>query len=130
MIYDNRGKRIINKVQQLLVEEFKIPVLFDRQYRPRNTSYFNIDYNDISDVSFLAGGMIRQYNLTIKYFLLLEGFQRHTHQNYLSKQYLKQLVQEGAPLSQDRKNEQKREVIVTAGKIRIQVDKGNLNNGR
>jgi len=51
------------------------------------------------------------------------------HQNYLSKQYLKQLVQEGAPLSQDRKNKQKREVIVTAGKIRIQVDKGNLNNG-
>ena len=84
MIYDNRGQRIINKVQQLLVEEFKIPVLFDRQYRPRNTSYFNIDYNDVSDVSFLAGGMIRQYNLTIKYFLLLEGFQRHTHQNYLS----------------------------------------------
>ena len=51
------------------------------------------------------------------------------HQNYLSKHDLKQLVQEGAPLSQDRKNEQKREVIVTAGKIRIQVDKGNLNNG-
>jgi hypothetical protein len=30
----------------------------------------------------------------------------------------------------DLKNtEQKREVIVTAGKIRIQVDKGNLTNG-
>ena len=28
------------------------------------------------------------------------------HQNLLSKQYLKQLVKEGAPLSQDRKNEQ------------------------
>ena len=50
------------------------------------------------------------------------------HQNLLSKQYLKQLVKEGAPLSQDRKNEQKREVIVTAGKIRIQVDKGTLTN--
>jgi len=51
------------------------------------------------------------------------------HQNLLSKQYLKQLVQEGAPLSQDRINPQKREVIVTAGKIRVQVDKGNLTNG-
>ncbi len=52
------------------------------------------------------------------------------HQNLLSKQYLKKLVQEGAPLSQDRKNPQKREVIVTAGKIRVQVDKGNLTNGQ
>ena len=84
MIYDNRGQRIINKVQQLLVEEFKIPVLFDRIYKPRNTSYFNIDFDEISDIEFLAGGMIRQYDLTIRYFLLLEGYQRHTHHNYLS----------------------------------------------
>ncbi len=52
-----------------------------------------------------------------------------SHQNFLSKQYLKQLVSEGATKAEDTKNPQRREVIVTAGKIRIQVDKGNLTNG-
>ena len=53
-----------------------------------------------------------------------------SHQNLLSKQYLNQLVKEGAPGAVDQKNPQKRQVIVTAGKIRIQVDKGNLTNGQ
>ena len=52
-----------------------------------------------------------------------------SHQNLLSKQYLNQLVKEGAQGVVDQKNPQKRQVIVTAGKIRIQVDKGNLTNG-
>lgn len=52
-----------------------------------------------------------------------------SHQTLLSKQYLNQLVSEGASKAEDTKNPQKREVIVTAGKIRIQVDKGNLTNG-
>lgn len=53
----------------------------------------------------------------------------NNHQHFLSKQYLKQLVSEGALKAEDTKNPQKREVVVTAGKIRIQVDKGNLTNG-
>ena len=52
-----------------------------------------------------------------------------SHQNLLSKQYLNQLVKEGAPGAEKKKNPQKRQVIVAAGKIRIQVDKGNLRNG-
>ena len=51
------------------------------------------------------------------------------HQNLLSKQYLNQLVKEGAPGAVDQKNPQKRQVSVTAGKIRIQGAKGNLTNG-
>ena len=53
-----------------------------------------------------------------------------SHQNLLSKQYMNKLVNEGASKAEDTKNPQKREVIVTAGKIRIQVDKGNLTNGQ
>ena len=51
------------------------------------------------------------------------------HQNLLSKQYMNELVNKGASKAEDTKNPQKREVIVTAGKIRIQVDKGTLTNG-
>lgn len=47
----------------------------------------------------------------------------------LSKQYMNKLVQEGAPGAVDTKNPQRRQVIATAGKIRIQVDKGNPTNG-
>lgn len=55
-----------------------------------------------------------------------------SHQNLLSKQYMNTLaISDSATIrATDLKNtEQKREVIVTAGKIRIQVDKGNLTNG-
>jgi hypothetical protein len=55
-----------------------------------------------------------------------------SHQNLLSKQYIDTLVgsSDATIRATDLKNtEQKREVIVTAGKIRIQVDKGNLTNG-
>ena len=54
---------------------------------------------------------------------------RDSHQTLLSKQYMHQLVNKGASKAEDTKNPQKREVIVTAGKIRVQVDKGNLTNG-
>tara|TARA_B100000780_G_scaffold38498_1_gene23934 strand:+ start:622 stop:792 length:171 start_codon:yes stop_codon:yes gene_type:complete len=47
----------------------------------------------------------------------------------LSKQYLNKLVKDGTPGAVDTKNPQRRQVIATAGKIRIQVDKGNLTNG-
>ena len=53
-----------------------------------------------------------------------------SHQNLLSKQYIDTLVgsSDATIRATDLKNtEQKREV--TAGKIRIQVDKGNLTNG-
>jgi hypothetical protein len=57
---------------------------------------------------------------------------QENHQNLLSKQYIDTLVasDDATIRATDLKNtEQKREVIVTAGKIRIQVDKGNLTNG-
>ena len=53
-----------------------------------------------------------------------------SHQNLLSKQYMNKLVSQGASKALDTKNPQRREVIVTAGKIRVQVDKGNLTNGQ
>ena len=52
-----------------------------------------------------------------------------SHQNFLSKQYMNKLVSQGASKALDTKNPQRREVIVTAGKIRVQVDKGNITNG-
>ena len=44
----------------------------------------------------------------------------------LYQKQIDKLVKEGAPGAVDPKNPQKRQVIATAGKIRIKVDKGNL----
>ena len=44
----------------------------------------------------------------------------------MEQKQIDKLVKEGVPAAQDQKNPQKRQVIATAGKIRIKVDKGNL----
>lgn len=43
---------------------------------------------------------------------------------------IKNLIRKGAKAVVDEKNPQKRQVVVAAGKLRIQVNKGNPANGK
>jgi hypothetical protein len=43
---------------------------------------------------------------------------------------IKNLIKDGAKVVIDSKNPQRRQVITTAGKIRLQVNKGNPANGK
>ena len=84
MIYLNKGKQIMNKLQQLITEEFSMPVVFEKDYRYRNSVFFNILFDSVSDVEPLSGGFIRNYNFNIRFYMNRLGFQRNTHSNYLS----------------------------------------------
>lgn len=85
-IYIDQGRRIMNKLQELIFTEFNLPVHFDKDYQYRNTTFFNIYNNSISDITRLSGGMIRNYTFDIRYYFFREGYGRHTHHNILSNQ--------------------------------------------
>ena len=61
-----------------------MPVVFEKNYRYRNSVFFNIFFNSVSDVEPLSGGFIRNYNFDIRFYMNRLSFQRNTHSNYLS----------------------------------------------
>ncbi len=48
----------------------------------------------------------------------------------MAKSYVDRLIQRGAQTSTDTKNTQQRQVVATAGKLRIQVGKGKPTHGK
>lgn len=48
----------------------------------------------------------------------------------MNRSGVKRLIKKGAVASTDQKNPQQRQVIAAAGKLRIQVGKGNPANGK
>ena len=84
MIYLDQGKRIMNKMQELIFDEFKVAVHFDRDYTYHGTTFFNIYLNSVGDIKSLAGGLMREYIFDIRYYLFREGYSRANHHNYLS----------------------------------------------
>ena len=84
MIYLDQGTRIMNKMQELIFNEFKVAVHFDKDYAHRGTTFWNIFLNSVGDIQPYAGGLMRQYIFDIRYYMVREGFSRHTHAEYLS----------------------------------------------
>ena len=84
MIYQDQGKRIMNKLQQLIYDEFKVAVFFDKNYAFHGTTFFNIYQDSISNVQELAGGLLKEYLFRIRYYMTREGYARHTHHEYMS----------------------------------------------
>lgn len=48
----------------------------------------------------------------------------------MNRSGVKRLIKKGAVASTDKKNPQQRQVVAAAGKLRIQVGKGNPANGK
>lgn len=48
----------------------------------------------------------------------------------MNKNFVNRLIKKGAQASTDKKNPQQRQVVAAAGKLRIQVGKGNPANGK
>ena len=84
MIYLDQGKRVMNKLQELIFEEFKVPVHFDKDYTFHGTTFWNIYLNSVGDIQPYAGGLIRRYVFDIRYYLFREGYSRANHHEYLS----------------------------------------------
>ena len=84
MIYLDQGRRIMNKMQELIFEEFKVAVHFDKDYNYHGSTFWNIYLNSVGDIQPYAGGLMRQYIFDIRYYLFREGYARHTHHEYLS----------------------------------------------
>jgi hypothetical protein len=48
----------------------------------------------------------------------------------MNKNFVNRKIKQGARAATDKKNPQQRQVIAAAGKLRIQVGKGNPENGK
>ena len=84
MIYLDQGKRIMNKMQELIFNEFKVAVHFDKDYAFHSSTFFNIFLNAVGDIQPLAGGLLRRYIFDIRFYLFREGYSRATHHEFLS----------------------------------------------
>ena len=74
----------MNKLQELIFEEFKVAVHFDKDYTFHGTTFFNIFLNSVGDIQPYAGGIIREYVFDLRYYLFREKYARHTHHEFLS----------------------------------------------
>tara|TARA_Y100000004_G_C8779294_1_gene354253 strand:- start:167 stop:679 length:513 start_codon:yes stop_codon:yes gene_type:complete len=82
--YKNAFKKILDTLREILYNETKLKVHFDKGYHNRDTMYFNIMPNTSSVVSRFNGGSTREYSATIKYYLKKGNYDKHSHIDYLT----------------------------------------------
>ena len=82
--YSNAFKEILDALKEILANEFKLPVHFDRNYKARSNQYFNLIPNSADVASRFSGGSTREYSVQIKYYLAKGNYGKHTHVDYLT----------------------------------------------
>jgi len=82
--YSNAFKEILGALKEILYNETKLSVHFDRKYKSRATQYFNISPISSTVTSRFSGGSTREYNAEISYYLQKGNYEKHTHLDYLT----------------------------------------------
>ena len=82
--YTNAFKAILDALKEILYNEFKLRVFFDKDFKSRATQYFNLTPVSSDIVSRFSGGSTREYNVNIRYYLQKGNYDKHTHIDYLT----------------------------------------------
>ena len=82
--YQNAFKEILDTLKEILTNETKLTVYFDKGFKNRNTQYFNIQPINANILSRFNGGTTREYNVAIKYYLKKGNYDKHSHIDYLT----------------------------------------------
>ena len=82
--YTNAFKEILDALKEILYNETKLSVYFDKDYQTRATQYFNLKPASSNVVTRFSGGSTREYNVEIRYYLRKGNYEKHTHIDYLT----------------------------------------------
>ena len=82
--YQNAFKEILNTLKEILYNETKLPIHFDKGYKGRANQYFNITPTSANIISRFSGGTTRGYSVNIRYYLQKGNYEKHTHIDYLT----------------------------------------------
>jgi len=82
--YQNAFKEILNALKEIIYNETKLPIHFDKDYQARSNQYFNLKPTSANIISRFSGGTTRGYNVNIRYYLQKGNYEKHTHIDYLT----------------------------------------------
>jgi len=82
--YTNAFKAILDALQEILYNEFKLRVHYDKDYEARASQYFNLTPVSSDIVSRFSGGSTREYRVGLRYYLQKGNYGKHTHIDYLT----------------------------------------------
>mgnify|MGYP001366761143 CR=1 FL=1 len=82
--FSNAFKEILNTLKEIIHNELKIPIHFDKDFEDRHNQYINILPLGFDVVSRFAGSSQREYSATLKYYLKKGNYEKHTHLDYLT----------------------------------------------
>ena len=82
--YQNAFKEILDTLREILYNETKLKVYFDKGWKSRATQYFNIVPETSNVLSRFNGGSTREYSANIRYYLKKGNYDKHSHIDYLT----------------------------------------------
>lgn len=82
--YQNAFKEILDTLKEIIYNETKLPVRFDKGYKTKGNQYFNIQPVGSDVLSRFNGGSTREYTANIKYYLRKGNYDKHSHIDYLT----------------------------------------------
>ena len=82
--YNNAFKEVLDALKEILHNETKMRVYFDKDYEARATQYFNLTPVSSNVVSRFSGGSTREYTVSMRYYLQKGNYDKHTHIDYIT----------------------------------------------
>ena len=82
--YSNAFKAILDALKEILYNETKLQVHFDKDYEAKASQYFNMKPVSSNVVTRFSGGSTREYSVQIRYYLRKGNYDKHTHIDYLT----------------------------------------------
>jgi hypothetical protein len=82
--YTNAFKEILNTLKEILYNELKIPVHYDKDYQARASQYLNIKPISSDVISRFSGSSTREYEAEIRYYLQKGNPEKHTTLDYMT----------------------------------------------
>lgn len=82
--YSNAFKEILDALKEILYNETKLRVYYDKEYQARQSQYFNLTPVSSNVLTRFSGGSTREYNVGIRYYLQKGNYGKHSHLDYLT----------------------------------------------
>jgi len=82
--FTNAFREILDTLKEILTNEFKISVHFDKDFEAQASQYFNLSPEVVSTVARSSGSTTREYSVNIRYYLIKGNYEKHSHIDYLT----------------------------------------------